>query len=257
MTKCQNPIYFHGLPGSPSELQLFGLGQKTDWFAPDRRLLNPQASLDEHFDALADTVRTQSAGGAASLVGFSLGAYVALEVAHRLPQLAITIDLVSAAAPLDLANCLDRMAGKTVFRLARDYPSGFAALTAAQSFAVRIAPGRLCNALFANARGEDRDLSDTPEFRLRMNAILRNCLAGDTRAYRREVTGYVSDWSQILAEIEHPVTLWHGLEDNWSPPEMAERLSQTLPNVSGLHLLPGLSHYSTLRAFQQRVLDEP
>jgi pimeloyl-ACP methyl ester carboxylesterase len=256
VTISPGPIYFHGLPGSPSEVQLFGLGPKLDWFAPDRRLLSTYSGLDQSFSALADIVERRSPNGAASLIGFSLGGYVALEVASRLPHLAINLDLVSSAAPLALAGCLDRMAGKAVLRLARDYPFGFAALTSIQSLAARAAPGRLYDALFASARGEDRNLRQLPEFRARIIAILSDCLAGDTRNYRREVAGYTSDWSEILAGIHHPVTLWHGKDDNWSPVEMAHLLSMALPNVSAVNLLPGLSHYSTLSAFQRTVLDK-
>lgn len=65
----------------------------------------------------------------------------------------------------------------------------------------------------------------------------------------REIAAYVRDWSAILPAIRHPVTLWHGAEDNWSPTDMAEALAERLPAVTALHRLPGLLHYSTLRAW--------
>ena len=68
-------------------------------------------------------------------------------------------------------------------------------------------------------------------------------------SYVREIAAYVRDWSAILPAIRHPVTLWHGAEDNWSPPDMAEAFAERLPNVAALCRLPALSHYSTLRAY--------
>ncbi|MEN6543054.1 alpha/beta hydrolase [Parvibaculum sp.] len=255
MSERENIVYFHGLPGSPRELQLFDGTAKDRWYAPDRRALNRGVSLSDHFDRLASDIRARYPDRSIKVVGFSLGAYVALEVASRLPEISMTIDLVSAAAPLSGKDYLNRMAGKAVFGLAAEHPKLFAALTGAQALASQIAPTLLCNALFASAQGEDRGLRDEPGFRQTMACILNDCLAADTSNYRREISGYVSDWSRVLKEIRHPVALWHGQKDNWAPPEMAEDLAGSLPNVTALHRLSGKSHYSTLRAYQIEASD--
>ncbi|MFZ2469595.1 MAG: alpha/beta hydrolase [Parvibaculum sedimenti] len=250
MFEHENVLYFHGLPGSPRELQLFGRIAKDRWYAPDRQALNRGVSLADHFDRLASDIRAGYPDRSIKVVGFSLGAYVALEVASRLPDMSMTIDLVSAAAPLSGKEYLNRMAGKAVFALAAEHPRLFAALTYTQALASRIAPTLLCDALFASAQGEDRGLCDNPMFRQTMASIIADCLAADASNYRREISGYVADWSRVLKTVRHPVTLWHGQMDNWAPPEMAEDLARSLPKVTALHRLTGKSHYSTLRAYQ-------
>ena len=145
-------IYFHGVPGSPRELTLFGRSTPDGWLAPDRSRLHPGRDFAGHCDALA---------------------------------------------------------GKPVFDTAARSPALFAA----------------------------------------MAAILREGLGHGRANYVREIGAYVRDWSAILPAIRHPVTLWHGAEDNWSPPAMAEALAERLPYVTALHRLPGLSHYSALRAW--------
>lgn len=252
--KNQNITYFHGLPGSPRELNLFGLKASDRWYSPDRRTLNLKQGLDDHFDRLALDIRARHLNGKGKLIGFSLGAYVALEVASRLPDLSLTIDLVSAAAPLSSHDFLDKMAGKAVFALARDHPALFSALTRAQGFAARITPKLLFDMTFASARGEDRNLRGDPAFRKAMVQIIADCLANDTMNYRREISGYVSDWSQTPSAVPHPVTIWHGQEDNWAPPEMADVLEDSLPNVASVRRLAGQSHYSTLRKYQMDAL---
>ncbi len=70
-----------------------------------------------------------------------------------------------------------------------------------------------------------------------------------TEKHRREIAGYVGDWSAILPKIGHPVTLWHGDADNWAPPAMADALARLLPNGANVHRLQGRSHYTMLQAF--------
>lgn len=69
----QVTIYFHGTPGSPLELLLFGRPAPTDWHALDRALLGDAIPPKDHFDGIADVVRKRGAGHALRLVGFSLG----------------------------------------------------------------------------------------------------------------------------------------------------------------------------------------
>ena len=93
-------LYFHGMPGSPEELSLFDGIDTSSWIAPNRGELPPGATQSERFDLLAGLVREQCRAGPVRLVGFSLGAYVALETARRVHDETLTLDLISAAARL-------------------------------------------------------------------------------------------------------------------------------------------------------------
>ncbi len=230
-------VYLHGMPGSAKELALFDDVTPGPFYCPEQ----------QEFGALADDIAAASLGQPIHLIGFSLGTYAALHVAQLLKERVAKVDLISVAAPLESGAYLADMAGAAVFRLAASSPLLFAALVKAQAFALRVAPQRLYQALFASAAGADKALAEDPYFRQAMIANMTDCLLDNSAAYRREITGYVSNWSAILATIKQPVTLWHGDLDNWSPPAMATAVAARLPNCVAVHQLQGLSHYSTLR----------
>lgn len=239
-------IYLHGLPGGPDELALFGdtASASPRILAPDRGRI--AGSLDSMLASLVDEIDRRNPDAPLRIVGFSLGARVALELAARLGARVGELHLVSAAAPLACGVDLADMAGGPLFRLARDAPRRFAAVTAAQGLAARIAPGLMARAIFASAAGEDRALRDDPHFAAIIRRILRTSLVEGAASYRRELSTYVLPWESLVAQVRAPATLWHGTEDNWSPPIMAHWLAETLPNVAAVNMLPGKSHYSTL-----------
>ena len=240
-------IYFHGQPGSPGELDLFGTRPK-GWIAIDRAE-NRGPDGPTHFDALASEVRLRSGGRPAKLVGFSIGAYAALEVAARLPHLDLSLDLVSAAAPLSTGDYLDRMVGKPIFALAAGYPRLFTMVGITQGIVARHFARKLCQSLFATARGGDAELFRDAAFRAAIESVLRSGLGRSSAGYRTEVAAFVQDWTPVLRRVPHPVKIWHGRCDNWSPPAMAETLATLLPRAEAANLLANCSHYSTLREY--------
>ncbi|MDH7975242.1 alpha/beta hydrolase [Sphingomonas sp. AR_OL41] len=252
MTAPRRIVYLHGVPGGPAELALFGGAPFAggDLYAPDRT-----GDAPRDWDALAAAIDARFAGEPVALVGFSLGAFAALQLAARLGARVTRIDLIAAAAPLESGDYLAAMAGAPVFRAAQGSPRRFAALLRFQALLMRVAPGLLYRMVFAGAAGADRALVGEPGFRGGIRAILAAALRDGAPGYRRELLAYGSPWSAMLAEVTAPVTLWHGTEDNWAPIAMADALAAALPNVVAVHRLAGLSHYSTLAhvlgAYQQ------
>lgn len=241
-------VYFHGVPGSPAELELFRVGNSMDiaLFAPDRGSDYPSLDFPDYLAALHLQIGVCHPTEPIRLIGFSLGARMALEIAARLGERVSQVDLVSAAAPLACGVKLSDMAGGVVFRIARDAPKRFALLTAAQGFLSRVAPSHLTRMIFASAMGEDAGLVSDPQFMRVIRRLLRQSLTAGSMGYRREMLAFASAWEDILPRVKAPVTLWHGDRDNWAPPMMAEWLKLHLPNVTALHLLRGKSHYSAL-----------
>lgn len=239
-------LYFHGVPGAAVELELADRPFPPDWSVVDRAASRDCHTAAQHFDSIAERIRSGNANRPLRLVGFSLGAYAALEVANRLLDWKISLHLVSAAAPLQCGDFLPQMAGKTVFGLARRHPTAFALLSSLQAVIARSSPRLLQRALFASAQGADAELLGDPRFISVMTRIIERGLGHGSDTYKREVLGYVQDWSAVLDEIGHEVTLWHGDLDNWSPPAMATALAERLPNVVAVNRLPGHSHYSAL-----------
>ena len=241
-------VYFHGMPGSPRELALFGgagmVGQPTGRvFAPDRTAGGCGSSAG--LDALAADIAARYPNGDIHLIAFSLGTRVALEVAVRLGPLVGAIDLVSPAAPLETGDYAG-VAGAPVFALAARSPRLFALFVDAQSIAARRVPALLYRGLFASAGGTDRALAARPAFAATMRMVLTDCLAPGAAGYRAELRAFAAPWAPLLARIGQPITLWHGAADTWAPSGMTEALHARLPNVVAVHRFDGLGHYATL-----------
>ncbi len=236
-------LYFHGLPGSAAELAGFGpkIAARAGHFHVVARAGD--------FGRLAGQITAQFPDGRLRLVGFSLGAQAALRVAPHLGARLERIDLVSPAAPLQLGDFLAGMAGAPVFRAALAGRIPFAALTFVQAQMARLAAERMAAALMAKARGSDRPLAADPQFIAALAQSLRTSLLDSRAAYLAEIRAYVADWSGELAKVHQPVAIWQGTEDDWTPPAMAQTLAAVLPGRPEVTMLPGLSHFSTLRAY--------
>lgn len=252
-------VYFHGQPGSPAELDLVfadARGRQGRVHAPDRATDRPDLPLAAYLDHLAADIVQRIPEGPIRLVGFSLGSYVAVEVGLRLEALGrgLSLDLVSAAAPLDCGDFLPDMAGGAVFALARDRPRLFSALTSVQGGLSRIAPGLLFAQIFAGSAGADAQLARDPAFQTTVRDMIAHSLARGARAYRREILGYVAQPAERPAGLRAPVTLWQGDADTWTPPAMADAIAAVRPGDTLLRRFPGLSHYSTLKAALPQIL---
>lgn len=238
--------YFHGFPGGPAELSLFGHAPvwASHAFIPDRSTDRQDLSVAPYFDDLANRALGYAQERPLHLVGFSLGARVAMEVAVRLGSAVSRIDLISPAGPLDGTDHLKLMAGRIVFTMARSMPRLFDLQTAAQGWVARKRPDLLYRALFGRA-GEQG--LDCPEFRMRMTGLLHDCFAHGSTGYKREMLAYVAAWSDVPRRVLSPVTIWQGSLDNWTPPQMAESL---LAQIQGANLrgVIGTGHYGTLRS---------
>lgn len=221
-------VYLHGLPGGPEELALAGVALP----CPVRR--------GDEKETLAQ-IQAMTGAEPLHLIGFSLGAALALRLAPALAPARLT--LISPAGPLELGNFLPEMAGAPVFRAARR-PVLFRLMTALQSLAFTHAPARSLETLFATAPPADCALLTVDNQRLLLQAI-RTSLGSGRAAYLAEITRYVQPWAACLARVPCAVTLWQGEMDSWTPPAMARTLHAALPKAE-LRLLPGLGHYSTL-----------
>lgn len=253
-----NTVYFHGIPGSPAEVELAGVGDAVSAsrvYAPNRTAEHLSLSMAEYEDKLVADILHRFPSGPLKLIGFSLGAKVALSVAVRLGDRVARIHLVSPAAPLEGGDFLWHMAGAPVFALAKYCPWLLTPLVWVQGLLARFAPGFLFRALFASAAGADTELARAPAFQSAMRSILAASLTGTCWGYRREVLSYVCPWAALLPCVRHRVHIWHGSRDTWAPPALAEFLARSIPGpqLEGhrgeaplRHMYPGLSHYSTL-----------
>jgi len=242
-------IYFHGAPGAPEEAQLFDQEAKKHGLTVlcfDRFAINPSLTGEVYYQLLAEEITKKSDGQAVDFIGFSIGAFVAIQTCRYMPNGVRSLHLVSAAAPLEAGDFLPAMAGQQVFRLAKTTPALFLLLSYWQSLLARLAPKALFRLLFASAAGADKALAEDPEFQARITPVLRSCFQGRVRGYARDVGAYVQPWSATLADITVPTQLWQGDADNWSPPQMPHYLASAIPGAASTQSFSGLSHYSCL-----------
>lgn len=237
-------VYFHGMPGTGEELTLCADDNWQKGIAiilPDR-----QDQYAGDFDKISASLKAQFLDATLHFVGFSMGGFVALQVASRLGPTVSRIDLISAAAPLELGNFLPQMAGKMIFSAARRSRFQFHVLVRLQALLAIAAPDLLYNILFKNVTMAERRLADDPEFKASVSRMTRVSLFRNRSSYIREILAYVQPWAAILPKIKAETFVWHGADDTWAPVNMAHPLAAALPNVVATNIIPGKSHYSCL-----------
>jgi len=242
-------IYFHGAPGAPEECAIFDLYAKErglTFICFDRFSGDYSTAGDAYYQFLARQISKQAAGKKVDVIGFSIGAFIALQTCRYLGNGVRSLHLISAAAPLDAGGFLDDMAGKRVFQLAKTAPILFVLLSYWQGLLALLFPNTLFRLLFASAAGDDKALSVDREFQSGITQVLRACFIGRVQGYVRDVRAYVQPWKDTLSGIGVNTHIWHGAEDNWSPVAMAEYLASAIPGCSSTEVFNGLSHYSCL-----------
>lgn len=240
-------LYLHGVPGAPAEAELIASAARDagiQLLSIDRAAVAPGENGEAYLAALADLATSLGRGERLPMVGFSIGAALALRLASRMGSQAGPLLLFSTAGPLDLPGAFDGMGGGAhVFRAARRRGTMLDVAVAAQAVLGARAPDLLRRILFAGAETSDAAFAASAMGRERLRQIFRQSLAHRAAGYRRDLVTYVEDWSCELAGVVAPVKMWHGAGDNWAPIGMARAVAQRC--VASLSVGPK-SHYTTL-----------
>lgn len=248
-------VYFHGAPGGLEECAVFDSYAKNynlriicfDRFAIDNSL-----DRESYYQQLASQIKIKASDEPVDIIGFSIGAHVALEVGARLNDQVRHTHLVSAAAPINAGDFIDNMAGGLVFKLAMEKPLIFSLLTQYQKIMSMLAPRMLVSMLFARSAGKDKELSKRDNFKAYITPVLKHCFQKRAKGYIRDINYYVS-WTGKLSGYTASVHLWHGTKDNWSPFAMASYLCSAIPGATQVEAMEGLSHYSCLYEAAPRI----
>lgn len=242
-------VVFHGTPGSAAELQWWdaaACSHGVQLRCLERASLPAQVQGDAYFSALAVALKGLQP---VHLAGFSLGGFVAMRTAHaaqQAGQAVAALHLLSAAAPLQADNFLPHMAGQAVFRMAQERPVALRVVTAVQGVLARAWPAALTRMLFATAQASDRAWAADSTFQSVVRRALAESLNRGRAGYLRDLQAYVQPWAGVVGQLRVPTWVWHGSEDNWSPPGMAHWLHANLPQCHGLEMVAGQSHYGCL-----------
>jgi pimeloyl-ACP methyl ester carboxylesterase len=248
-------VYFHGVPGAIEECSIF------DGYAKDNNLkimcfdrfaIDEPCDREDYYRQLANQVKHNADGKPVDIIGFSLGAHVALEVSALLDDQVRHTHLVSAAAPINSGSFINDMAGGLVFTLAMKKPFIFSLLTQFQKLLALLAPRLLVSMLFASSAGKDKALRKQPDFKTTITPILKRCFQNRSNGYMRDIKFYTT-WPGELGRFTSGVYLWHGTEDNWTPLSMADYLCTAIPGANRVEAMQGLSHYSCLYEAAPRI----
>jgi len=242
-------IYFHGAPGAPEECAIFdtcGKEHGLTFICFDRFSIDSSITGEAYYQHLAKEISKKSAGKKVDIIGFSIGAFIALQTCRYMANEVMSLHLVSAAAPLEAGDFLDAMSGKQVFQLAKTFPALFVLLSYWQKLLALFFPNALFRLLFASAADGDKTLVTNREFQSNISQVLRSCFTNRTPGYVRDIKAYVRPWKSTLADVSVNTHIWHGAKDNWSPPLMADYLKSAIPSHTTIKIYNGLSHYSCL-----------
>lgn len=114
-------VYFHGVPGAIEECALFDSCAKDHnlrIISFDRFSIDNSLDRKSYYQAIADKIKLKAGIEPVDIIGFSIGAHVALEVGALLNDKVRHTHLISAAAPLNAGEFIGSMAGGAVFKLA-------------------------------------------------------------------------------------------------------------------------------------------
>jgi pimeloyl-ACP methyl ester carboxylesterase len=182
-------VFCHGCPGSPRDADL---ACPPEWRVSAPDFLTTRDPVGAGIRAVSDAA--QATGKKVTLVGFSIGAMLAIKIARGLPQAVGALVLLSPAAPLQLGDYLGRMSGRAVFDLARKRPGALGVLAFAQSLAVRAAPDAVLQHMFREVSRTERQLLANTAFRRQFVASLASSLGIGRTTYAELLRSYVADW---------------------------------------------------------------
>lgn len=99
----------------------------------------------------------------------------------------------------------------------------------------------------------DRRLMEDPEVRrLALEDVTEAMRSGSEGFFEERMAGYVLDRGFELADVEVPVTGFHGSEDNWIPVDVGREMARRLPDGK-LRETDGIAHFPP-RSVQTEIL---
>lgn len=238
-------VYCHGLPGSDAEIEMLVPAKARKPYV--------LGALD--FAGFEQFVVNDS-GRKVHVVGFALGAMTALKLAALYPDVVERVTLIAPAAPLQLGEFLPKMAGRPVFEMALRGKLAFGAFTFVQKLGVALVPSQILKTMFSGSPDADMELFKQPAFKAGLVKGLKASFGVNRGPYGHAVLTYVKPWAQLLKDVNCPVNIYHGSDDNWAPIEMSYALREKIGSEVKVKVCKNLGHYSTLHYALPIVISE-
>ena len=246
------PIFvFHGSPGARLQVRVAhgpALARGIRIVAPDRPgqgLSTRQpgreiADWPEDVRALADALGITRF----AVVGISGGGPYAAACAWALPGRVSRAGIISGVVPgagPDLAAGLRRHA-HGLLELVLDRPWLMRAIMALGAVPCRRLAGQIFELASALAPPEDHAMLRRPDIATALIASLREAFRGGSQGVADDLLLLTRPWTVRPQEVQVPVRLWHGEDDDMVPVAMGRRLAEVIPHCRA-EFIPGGGHY--------------
>lgn len=180
-----------------------------------------------------------------AVMGVSAGGKYACACAWAFPEQVTHVVVVSSPCSVDTPGVMESFAtGDRLFSRVADRAPWLIRLLHA-TFGRDFRSGRwprLFRAMAGRAPADEELFAD-PDFQQLGLVIDAEGYRQGGRGLARQDTLDARPWGVPLAEITVPVDIWHGLDDQFVPPEQGRILASAMPHVT-THFLPDEGHLS-------------
>lgn len=241
-------LYMHGLPSCrlshPDEAVSRSLGARV--ITPDRPGFgrsDPRVgrSLLDWADDVAELADALSLDRFA-VAGVSGGGPLALACARTLGDRVTAAAVLGGSGPTTAPGALEGMAfeRRAGYWLARNTP-GLFRVVAAWRGDPRRDPEAFYRIYTRHNPPSDQAILSRPEVKERYMASYAEATRQGLDAFVWEVQLVSRDWGFELSDVEVPVGIWHGAEDNSTPVGMARAMARDIPGAE-LRIVEGIGH---------------
>lgn len=250
-------FYFHGSPSARIEFEIFtdedllhsmnvrvisvdrpGMGLSD--FQPDRKILDwPSQILSLASSLLIDRFR---------ILAYSLGGPYGMACAYAIPHHLGKVAIVSGAALFNQPDLMKKMnpgTRKYIF-LPKDHPGAARFFLRFMKTMSSIAPKLTIKNAQSMLPEPDRTAVSNIITQKAFIAMVREAFRQGTRGPFLESCLAITNWGFEMKEIQMPVIVWHGDEDENVPIGMASALATELPDCS-THFITGEGHLSLFK----------
>lgn len=245
-------IFLHSVRGSHLEIANLAASAAADLgirlIAPNRpgyglsdpRKLNTVLDYVEDIEALADALELERFAVAGYVLGGLFAKAIAYHLPHRVERLLLISCGVHAETAEDYADMIPLY--KMSNKLARELPQVIRMLSSIMVRGMLRNPERFLEQFATQLEPEEAALFESQSFADRIIKGLQHAAYQGSRHIGREVVLLNQPWGFDPADIEIPVTLWHGEKDRHMPYLLAKKLAAKIPDCQ-LRSVPDAGHF--------------
>ncbi|UPW17392.1 alpha/beta fold hydrolase [Agarivorans sp. TSD2052] len=186
------------------------------------------------------------------VAGFCGGGPFALALAALAPDRVIHTTLISSVTPYQPIKLLHgvKASNKLLAYIGLNAPNIMHPLLTFLARNVMSDPERYFDQVYPFLCESDAAALSEPEVTSNFLLAFREAMRQGPSAFANELSLLSQDWSLNLSEINSPISIWHGAQDQHVPIQLARLLCSALPNAK-LHELPAHGHLLIYHCWEQ------